>query len=265
MLQPKRNNTSVTAETMPGRSWPMAESEKRFDKVYLPARGESGKVFRLLGYREKILGREHYAKGYEMLNESDAAQAMIEAAQFFHSRGWLLGTCGNLSVQLSTDPQRILVTPSGKDKSRLKAADFLLVDGQGASVSGQGKASDELTVHREIYRLTPARAVYHVHSIANNLASYRWREQGHVLFEDIEMIKGISGKTLHDRVRLPIVANHQEMGALAASVAAAVTLEVPAVLVYQHGIYAWGNEPDVARRHIEIFEFLLEYMVARGR
>lgn len=194
-----------------------------------------------------------------MLDQTQAAEAMIEAARFFHSRGWLLGTCGNLSVQLA--PDQILVTPSGKDKSRLKPDDFLIVDAQGHTQ--KGKASEELAVHREIYRLTPARAVYHVHSISNNLASYRWHDQGHVPIEGIEMIKGIAGKTLHDKVRLPIVANHHEMPALAASVAAAVTADVPAVLVYQHGIYAWGNDPDAARRHVEIFEFLLEYLVKR--
>jgi len=172
-----------------------------------------------------------------------------------------LGTCGNLSVRLQSEPQRLLVSPSGKDKSRLRPEDFLLLDEQGKTLQGTGKASDEVGVHQEIYRLSGAGAVFHVHSISNNLASRIWFESGHVPLEGVEMIKGISGKTLHDRVLLPVVANSQDMPGLARSVAAAVGSEAPGVLVYQHGIYAWGKDADAARRHVEIFEFLLEYAV----
>ena len=194
-----------------------------------------------------------------------AAKSMVEAAQFFHSRGWLMGTCGNLSVQLHRVPQRILVTPSGKDKSRLQTDDFLLVDERGYSLTGTGRASEELSVHQEIYRLTEASAVFHVHSISNNLASRLWFESGHVVLEGVEMIKGIAGKTLHDRVLLPVVANSHDMPALAQSVAAGISADVPAVLVYQHGIYAWGRDAESARRHVEIFEFLLQYTVELHR
>jgi methylthioribulose-1-phosphate dehydratase len=195
------------------------------------------------------------------ITETDGSRSLLEAAHFFHSRGWLLGTCGNLSIQLSRDPYRLLVTPSGQDKSRLTPHDLLLVNQQGLSQNRPGKASEELGVHQEIYRLSQARAVYHVHSIANNLASRIWFETGFVTFEGVEMIKGIAGKTLHDRIQLPIVANSQDMQQLARSVAGVVRPDVPAVLVYQHGIYAWGKDPAEARRHLEIFEFLLEYAV----
>ena len=188
-----------------------------------------------------------------------AAQAMLAAADFFHQQGWLLGTCGNLSIQLT--PKRLLVTPSGRDKSPLQLDDLLIVDERGANVLGLGKATAELSVHQEIYRRTSARAVYHVHSIPNNLASRLWRQQGQVVFEGIEMIKGIAGKALYDRISLPIAANHDGMGELAALVAQALSVDVPAVLVYQHGIYAWGDSPETARRHVEIFEFLLDYVV----
>jgi methylthioribulose-1-phosphate dehydratase len=143
----------------------------------------------------------------------------------------------------------------------LQPEDFLLVDERGQSLDRSGKASEELSVHQEIYRLTEATAVFHVHSVSNNLASRLWLEAGQVILEDIEMIKGISGKTLHDRIQLPIVSNSQDMRSLAQSVAAAVGPECPAVLVYQHGIYAWGQNAETARRHVEIFEFLLEYAV----
>lgn len=185
-------------------------------------------------------------------------EEMIDAARFFHQRGWLMGTCGNLSIKQS---EGILVTPSGKDKGRLQPEDLLLVDETGRSLNGVGKASEEFSVHQEIYARTDAGAVYHVHSIPNNLASHLWQSQGHVRLQGIEMIKGLAGKTLLDRVKLPIVSNSQDMPELAANVAAGVRADVPAVLVHQHGIYVWGKDPQAARRHVEIFEFLLEYVV----
>ena len=192
---------------------------------------------------------------------AQACESMISAAQFFQQRAWLLGTCGNLSVRLEQEPCRILVTPSGKDKSRLKPSDFLLVDERGLALERAGKASEELTVHQEVYARTDAKAVYHVHSISNNLASRIWKKQGYVEFAGMEMIKGLAGKKLGDVVHLPIVANHQDMLELAKSVADGLTPDVPGVLVYQHGLYAWGDKPEAARRHVEIFEFLLEYVV----
>jgi methylthioribulose-1-phosphate dehydratase len=187
---------------------------------------------------------------------------MIASASFFAQRGWLLGTCGNLSIKLADHPVRLLSTPSGKDKSRLQEEDFLLVDGQGQVVGDPSRqASAELGVHQGIYARTSAGAVYHVHSIFNNLASHRWRSQGRVRFAGIEMIKGLAGKTLDDVVHLPIVDNSDNMDQLAANVAAGISPEVDAVLVYQHGVYSWGRNPDEARRHVEILEFLLEYVV----
>lgn len=205
-----------------------------------------------------------FLNGNSVYPHQQAVEDMQQAAQFFHQRGWLLGTCGNLSVLLEPNPRRILVTPSGRDKSRLQADDFLLVDETGQVVEGNARASEELTVHQAIYNGTTARAVYHVHSVPNNLASHIWGQQGQVTIEGIEMIKGLAGKRLDDVVHLPIVANSQEMQILAENVARGLSSGVPAVLVHQHGIYAWGETPDAARRHIEILEFLLEVLVRKA-
>lgn len=201
----------------------------------------------------------------EEIPRPQAARAMMEASRFFHQQGWLLGTCGNLSVQLKPAPRRLLVTPSGKDKGRLEEQDFLLVDEVGQNLESQGLASAELGVHLGIYARTSARAIYHVHSIANNLASRLWRKEGCVRFTEMEMIKGLRGRGLRDEVELPIVENSPDMAELAEFVWAGMRPDVPGVLVYQHGIYAWGDSPDEARRHIEILEFLCSYRVELER
>ena len=192
----------------------------------------------------------------------------------FAQRGWLLGTCGNLSVRLHSeqasarpkDDLEMLMTASGIDKSQLKEDDFLRI-GKGLKLlqPGPHKPSSEGTVHEVVYSRTAAGACYHVHSIWNNLASRIFREQGMVCFEGIEMIKGLTGDSgrpfgLRDSVRLPIVDNHEDMLELARNVEAGLDPKVPAVLVYQHGVYAWGRDGSEARRHVEVIEFLLEYV-----
>src|SRR5688572_6523672 len=52
----------------------------------------------------------------------------------FHLRGWSVGTSSNYSVVLGRDPLRLLVTASGKDKGRLTADDFVVVDAAGKPV-----------------------------------------------------------------------------------------------------------------------------------
>lgn len=186
------------------------------------------------------------------------SETMAADAAMFWRRGWMLGTCGNLSVKLNDDPLEMLVTASGVDKSQLSALDFLKV-GAGLEILAPTphKPSSEVTVHEVVYRHTPARACYHVHSVFNNLASQI--NDRFVDLTGVEMTKGLAGISLGDKVHLPIVENSRDMLQLAKNVEAGLDKRYPAVLVRLHGVYAWGADPVEARRHIEVIEFLLEY------
>jgi methylthioribulose-1-phosphate dehydratase len=204
-------------------------------------------------------------KTFEKTVHEKRSRMQIDAG-IFSRRGWLMGTCGNLSVRLESEPLKVLMTASGVDKAELTEEDFLLVGKGGALLeSSRHKPSSEGGVHEVVYGRTSASACYHVHSIWNNLASRIFRERGRVLFEGIEMIKGLTGESgqpfgLFDAVQLPIVDNHEDMAQLARNVDGGLDPAVPAVLVYQHGVYAWGRDQSEARRHVEILEFLLEYV-----
>lgn len=78
----------------------------------------------------------------------------------------MAGAEGNLSVRL--DGERLLVTPSGRRKDELAAADLLIapLDGsrQGAVVAGSARPTSDLAIHRAIYRARPdVRAIAHAH------------------------------------------------------------------------------------------------------
>jgi methylthioribulose-1-phosphate dehydratase len=75
------------------------------------------------------------------------------------------------------------------------------------------------------------------------------------------MLKGLDGVTSHEhREWIPIVENSQDITSLADTVGQ--TLEnnknAHGFLLRRHGLYAWGKDLKQAKRHIEIFEFLLE-------
>ena len=63
-----------------------------------------------------------------------------------------MGTSGNFSAVASSRPLKLLMTPSGLHKGRLKASDLLLVDAQGRVKAGTRKPSAETLLHLEIIR-----------------------------------------------------------------------------------------------------------------
>ncbi|WP_078624397.1 acireductone synthase [Streptomyces monomycini] len=197
------------------------------------------------------------------------ARLAAEAARFA-GLGWMRGTSGNLSVVLARDPLRLAVTASGRDKGELTADDVVLVDGRGAAaagtagvVAGSGKPSAEAGLHARVVRLTGAGAVVHVHTVA--AVAMGRRRPGGIVFRDLEMLKGLGLPAEGTAVRLPVIANSQDMDVLGERLEAAREPRMPAVVVAGHGLYVWGADLLQARHHAEVVQWLLELEVASGR
>jgi methylthioribulose-1-phosphate dehydratase len=191
----------------------------------------------------------------------DVAQRLAETGRFFHSRGWVLGTSGNLSSVLSREPLRLVISASGRDKGRLSPQDFLEIDGRGAVLSGAGRPSDESPLHLVVVGERGAGAVLHTHSVWATLLSDARAPEGGVRLSGWEMLKGLSGVKTHEHQEwVPIVENSQDYAHLSEEVTAALRAHPAchAVLLRGHGLYAWGRDVDEARRHVEILEFLFE-------
>jgi methylthioribulose-1-phosphate dehydratase len=190
-----------------------------------------------------------------------AARELAECGRNFYQRGWVLGTSGNFSAVVNADPLRLLITASGKDKGRLTEHEFILLNEVGAIIAGAGKPSDETQLHLTLVQQRGARAVLHTHSVWATLLSDEFAVQGGVSIAGWEMLKGLAGVQSHQHAEwLPIIENSQEMTSLAEALAI-VLQEHPAAhgfLLRGHGLYTWGQTLNEARRHIEIFEFLLE-------
>jgi methylthioribulose-1-phosphate dehydratase len=197
----------------------------------------------------------------------EIAEGLVSVARGFYGRGWLMGTSGNLSAVVGTEPLRLAITASGVDKGELSAEQVLLVDENIQLVNEQAnkssKPSDESLLHVRIVKERGAGAVLHTHSVWNTIFSDLHAGEGGVRIEGYEMLKGLAGVRTHEHSEwLPIIDNSQDMPSLADTMSKALSEHTSAhgFLIRRHGLYTWGDNLAQAKRHVEILEFLLETM-----
>lgn len=194
---------------------------------------------------------------------ASALAALREMKADFAARGWFPGTSGNLSVRVGPflpDAFAFAVTASGKDKSVHTPEDFLIVDHRGTPAEPTKlKPSAETLIHCEIYKHTGCGAVFHIHTVFNNVISEFDAPHGYVPIEGVELIKAFNIWEEHASIQIPILPNYANIPRIAELVAGAIRPEVPGILLRNHGIYAWGANVFEAKRHLEAFEFLFEH------
>ena len=194
----------------------------------------------------------------------DLRNDLISAAKYFHDRGWMWGTAGNLSARESSD--RYWVTASGKSKGELIFHDFIemTMEGDWTPSRPGDKPSAETSIHHAIYGLFPeARACYHVHSVEANLVS-NFTSDDQIQLPNLEMIKGLGIWEENPTVFLPLFENHLEVPKIAAEIRDRFNKQppqIPALLIRNHGITVWANSTQQARNSIELMEYIFKYMV----
>ncbi|MDG0789623.1 methylthioribulose 1-phosphate dehydratase [Cohnella ginsengisoli] len=182
----------------------------------------------------------------------------------FAARGWFPGTSGNLSMRVGGfEPGSFAfaVTASGKDKAASTPEDFLLVDQSGAPIEATRlKPSAETLIHCEIYRQTGCGAIFHIHSVFNSIVSELFWERRAVPVEGVELIKAFNIWDEEAVIDVPIVSNFADIPRIVPEVKDRLDKRIPGILLRKHGIYAWGRDAFEARKHLEAFEFLFEYV-----
>jgi methylthioribulose-1-phosphate dehydratase len=182
-----------------------------------------------------------------------------------HRRGWCDGTGGNFSCVLAQEPLELLMAPSGVDKGQVAPDDLITVDGDGQLLEGSGKPSAETLLHLAIVKSRGAGAVLHTHSQAATLLSKMAcpssESAGWIRVSGLEMLKGLEGIKSHgEEVKIPVLANDQDLKRLSAAAQPLLPEAPHGLLIAGHGLYAWGATLEVAKRHLEILEFLLEHL-----
>ncbi|WP_127530700.1 methylthioribulose 1-phosphate dehydratase [Paenibacillus kobensis] len=204
---------------------------------------------------------------FDQLTTEEKQKALSElrsTKELFASRNWFPGTSGNLSVRVGEfDPSsfHFAITASGKDKTVHTPEDFLFVDKDGKpSEPTKLKPSAETLIHCEIYRMTGAGAIFHVHTVFNNVISEYFGERGSVPVDGVELIKGLGNWEEEAHIDIPIVPNYADIPRIVPEVTAKLQQGVPGIILRKHGIYAWGANAFEAKRHLEAFEFIFEYV-----
>jgi len=190
------------------------------------------------------------------MDDTRAAAAIVAGGRRLGARGLIWAGEGNLSVRL--DPERLLITPSGRRKDQLGPDDLVVVrpghpDGEreARSRSGLGPSSD-LAIHLALHAARrDMGAVVHAHLPAS---------LGLTMAGEVPD-PGVLPETALFIPRLPYV-SFGEMGSddLAARVAAALT-DGPepfavACLLERHGGVAVGSDVDAAVDRLELVEVL---------
>lgn len=185
---------------------------------------------------------------------------LICAGKAMANKGLLPATSGNLSARFEN---LILITVSGKEKSQLTEADFLLVNYRAEPVEEiEKKPSAETLLHSLIYETYPkANYAYHVHSSASVVLSKKIGANKEIKLKNYELLKALSGNDTHSKTEIiPIFRNSQRISSLAEDVKQfiGVKSDIHAFVLEGHGFYTWGSSHEECLRHVEALNTLFE-------
>lgn len=95
-------------------------------------------------------------------DERRLREEITEIHRRLYDLGFSVANDGNTSVRL--DKNRILITPAGLNKAKLKPEQIAVVDADGKPISGNYPPSTEIAVHAGVYRArSDVHAIVHAH------------------------------------------------------------------------------------------------------
>jgi methylthioribulose-1-phosphate dehydratase len=198
-----------------------------------------------------------------MANEITNRESLAALVRWMNQQGWSPGTSTNYSFLHPELENVVVVSKSGVDKSEFSTEDFMQVDASGSPTNtySEFKPSAETLIHTALYSMFPdTRFILHTHSKAATLLSHLNLNEGFIRFSGYEVLKGLPNIDTHDAmVDMPIFQNDQDMVRFSKMLLGKQNLLMNnAFLMDKHGLYVWGASLFEAKRHLEIYEFLLD-------
>lgn len=175
---------------------------------------------------------------------------LMNICHLLYERNLVTASDGNISVRISEE--HILLTPSGRNKGMLQKEEILVLDGNGNTIQGEGRASKEYPMHMEIYRRRQdVKAVVHTHPVyATAFALAGKNLPDNYLIESRMML----GRTA--------LADYAAPGTPALAAAAArYAEECNAILLRNHGALTLGKNLMDAFQKMEVMESIAKTII----
>src|ERR1700675_275921 len=182
-------------------------------------------------------------------------EKVLEANLDLVRRGLLLSTFANASG-VAREEGLIVIKPSGVPYDGMKPEDLVVTDLQGKIVEGNLRPSSDLPTHAALYRAFPS-----IGGIAHTHSEYAtaWAQAR----QPIPCFGTTHADYFHGPIPLTEVMTDDEInGEYEANPGAAIIrafekidpMAVPAVLVANHGPFAWGPDPGKAAENAWMLE-----------
>ena len=184
-------------------------------------------------------------------------EQVLEANLELVRRGLVLYTFGNASG-IDRDKGLIAIKPSGVDYDKMRPADLVITDLDGKVVEGKLRPSSDLPTHAVLYRAFPQ-----IGGVAHTHSEYAtsWAQA----CTPIPCFGTTHADSFHGSIPVtrPLAkpdvesAYEEHTGhAIVRAFADADPTAVPAVLVANHGPFAWGPTAAAAAHNAVILEFV---------
>ena len=175
---------------------------------------------------------------------------VAEVARQLHASGWVANHDGNVTAR---DGARFLATPTATSKRLIGERDLIEVDARG-QVQGPGKVFGEIGLHIVTYERRPdVGCVIHAHPPnATAISASRGNPIERPFLAEAMVSLG---------PRIPKIP-YAHPGEAARSALAPWCELVDAVLLGNHGVIAWGADPEQAVLRLELVEHLARIAIA---
>ena len=182
-------------------------------------------------------------------SEQELRGAIVETGKIAYQNGLMVSNDGNISARMADG--RILITPSGLCKGRMKPGDLLVVDLQGRlqkpAQDPTLKPSSEQPMHLEVYRQRKdVRAVIHTHLIYANALAITIGKVRMDVIPEAAMAFG----------EIPITDFAMPSTTQNADAIRNLILNHNVILIRNHGSLTVGNHLEEALNHLERLEHI---------
>ena len=164
-------------------------------------------------------------------------------------------TWGNVSG-IDREKKLVVIKPSGVEYENLQAGDMTVVDMDGNIMEGRYKPSSDTATHLELYKAFPnIGGIVHTHS--------RWATSFAQAGRPIEPMGTTHADYFYGEIPCTRKMTMQEIGGAYEQETGKVIVEtfsglnpdeVPGVLVFSHGPFAWGEDPLLAVHNARVME-----------